>query len=164
MKTIQNDFGQMVCVTGLFILFATACNQSSQTSKGLSNQDRAALQQIADEDSTIVMSRNWDVLVTQYSQNAVRMPPNMPTVEGRQAIRKFLDQYPPITNFSFHLVDLQGDSEFAYMRATYNITFTLPDSSSATDRGKILVVLGKEADGSWLRVADAWNSDIPPAK
>jgi ketosteroid isomerase-like protein len=86
----------------------------------------------------------------------------MPAIEGQQEIRKFLDGYPQITNFGFHLVDLHGDGQLAYMRAKYNITFVVADTTKVSDVGKILVILKKQPDGSWVRVADAWNSDLPP--
>ena len=65
----------------------------------------------------------------------------------------------------FRLLDLQGDGEIAYMRAAWSISLTPPGTSQpVSDSGKILVVLRKQADGSWLRVADAWNSDLAPAR
>ena len=123
-----------------------------------------AFRAFAEKDSAIVMSKKWDELTAEYSTDAVRMPPNMPAVEGRDAIRKFLDSYPPIKNFNFQLVDLQGEGNLAYMRGAYSVTFMISDSSSVSDTGKILVVFKKQPDGSWLRVVDSWNSDLPLAK
>ena len=144
--------------------FATACNQTTKTSSVLTEDDKVALRAFAEKDSAIVMSKKWDELTAEYSTDAVRMPPNTPAVEGRDAIRKFLDTYPPIKNFNFQLVDLQGEGSLAYMRGAYNITFMISDSSSVTDTGKILIVFKKQTNGSWMRVADSWNSDLPPAK
>ena len=62
------------------------------------------------------------------------------------------------------MIDMQGDGSLAYIRANYNISFMVSDSTEVSDTGKILVVLKKQPDGSWMRVADAWNSDLPPAK
>jgi ketosteroid isomerase-like protein len=67
---------------------------------------------------------------------------------------------PPITAFDFRLLDLQGDGEMAYMRAAWSYTLAPPGAAQVTDSGKILIVFRKQADGSWLRVADAWNSNL----
>ena len=72
---------------------------------------------------------------------------------------------PPLEAFAFHLVDLDGDGDVAFMRARFSMTFTPPGATTpVSDSGKILVVLRKQADGAWLRVADAWNSDLSPSK
>ena len=131
---------------------------------GLSDEDQAALRSFAVRDSGFVTSRNWDALAAGYSVDAVRMPPNQPPVEGRDAIRRWLERLPPITSFNFRLVDLQGAGAVAFMRGSYSVTAVPPGVAPVSDSGKILVVFRKQADGSWLRVADAWNSDLPPAK
>ena len=141
-----------------------ACNSTPQLPAGLSDQDQAALRSFAVGDSGLVTSRNWDALAAGYSIDAVRMPPNQPPVEGRDAIRRWLEQLPPITSFNFRLVDLQGAGAVAFMRGSYSITAAPPGVAPVSDSGKILVVFRKQLDGSWLRVADAWNSVLPPAK
>lgn len=150
---------------GLVPFALAACGQQTQGPRGLSNQDKAALQAIADRDTLLVRARDWAALTAEYTENAVRMPPNGPTVQGRDAIRKFLEQTPPLAAFEFHLVDLDGDGDVAFMRANFSMTFTLPGTTKpVSDSGKILVVLLKQADGAWLRVADAWNSNLSPSK
>ena len=129
--------------------------------RGLSAQDVAALRAIADQDAPIVRARDWATLVSEYSEDAVRMPPNGPAVQGPEAIRKMLEQLPPITAFAFRFVDLQGDGEIAYMRAPWSITVAPPGAKPVSDAGKILIVFRKQPGGGWLRVADAWNSDLP---
>lgn len=34
-------------------------------------------------------------------------------------------------------------------------------TDAISDTGKILIVFRKQADGTWRRLADAWNSDLP---
>lgn len=91
----------------------------------LSEQDRAALRAYAARDSALVVSRDWDALAAEYAPDGVRMPPNQPPVQGRDAIRRWLQQMPPISAFSFRLEDLQGSGEHAFMRGTYSITIPL---------------------------------------
>ena len=146
----------------LTLLLVPGCRSNDNSRPGLSPEDRAALQAIADQDSLIIGKHNWDALAAQFEENGVRMPPNQPAVQGRAAIRSWLDQFPPITAFDFHLVDLEGQGGLAFMRGAWRITMKPPGATPAvSDSGKILVVLRKQADGSWRRVADAWNSDLP---
>jgi ketosteroid isomerase-like protein len=143
-------------------LVVVACEQRSQSVGTLTDQDVAALRQIAERDAPIVRARDWTTLAAEYEEDAVRMPPNAPAVQGREAILKMLQQMPPISAFDFRLVDVRGNSELAYMRGTWSITLAPAGARKpASDSGKILVVFHKQPDGSWLRVADAWNSDVP---
>jgi ketosteroid isomerase-like protein len=57
--------------------------------------------------------------------------------------------------------ELKGDGIYAYMRATYDITLSPPGLASISDTGKTLIVFRKQPNGIWLRVADAWNSNLP---
>ena len=83
------------------------------------------------------------------------MPPNAPALEGRAAIRASLDAEPPLSAFSFRMLDLAGDGQLAYMRAAWSVTVAPPDAAAVSDSGKILIVFEKQPDGSWLTVADA---------
>jgi len=127
----------------------------------LSAEDLAALHSYATNDSALVMSRNWDALAAEYAPDAVRMPPNQPLIQGREDIRRWLEQLPPINSFSFRLQDLRGYGELAFMRGVYSITVALPDRTTVSDFGKTLLAFQKQPDGSWLCVADIWNSDLP---
>jgi len=154
----------LVPVAVLFSILAASC-RSTMPPEGLSNEDRVALRLFAEKDASIVLARNWDALAAQYTDDAVRMPPNEPSVQGRAAIRRWLDQFPPINSFTFELADLEGNGDIAFLRGKFTITFTPPGAmATLSDSGKILVVFRKQPDGSWLRVVDAWNSDLPPGK
>ena len=144
-------------------LIFTGCKPNPQALGALTVQDSVALRKIADRDAPVVLARDWNTLAAEYAEDAVRMPPNGPTVEGRDAIRRMLQQTPPISAFTFRLVDLRGEGNFAYMRGAWSITVAPAGAPKpVSDSGKILVVLRKEPNGSWVRVADAWNSDVPP--
>lgn len=126
----------------------------------LSAHDLAELHSYAANDSALVMSRNWDALTAEYAPDAVRMPPNQPSIQGREEIRRWLEQLPPISSFSFRLQDLRGSCELALMRGVYSITFALPDGTTVDDCGKTLLAFQKQPGGSWLCVTDIWNSDL----
>ena len=148
----------------LTALSASGCQPANSARHALSAADSTALRAIAERDAAMVLARDFAAMSSGYTDDAVRMPPHAPALVGRAAILTSLQQMPPITAFAFHLLDLQGDGEIAYMRAAWSYTLQPPGSKAIADSGKILVVLRKQADGAWLRVADAWNSDLAAAK
>jgi len=145
------------------MLIALAACGSPPAVTELSDQDRAALQAIADQDAGLVMARAWDSLAAMYEDGAVRLPPNAPPLEGRSAIRRNFDGIPPLNSFTFRMVSLDGDGQLAYMRGAYTMSLTLP-GAAISDTGKILIVFRKQATGEWRRVADAWNSNLAAAQ
>lgn len=128
----------------------------------LSTEDRTQLQQIADNDAAVVLARDWDALAGRFTEDAIRMPPNAPAIHGRDAIREAVGSMPPLKDFSFRMTSLDGDGSLAYMRGHWAYTLAPPGTDAISDSGKILIVFEKQADGRWLTVADAWNSDLPP--
>jgi ketosteroid isomerase-like protein len=44
---------------------------------------------------------------------------------------------------------------------TYQIAAKTPQGKSQEDRGKLVEVWKKQADGKWKTVADIFNSDLP---
>lgn len=149
---------------GTLALGVAACRPAPAVSPGLSAADSAALRELAERDAAWVRAGAWDTLVALYEENAVRLPPNGPALRGRAANRAWLEQFPPVTAFGFRLVDFDGQGGLAYMHAAWTVTVAPPGAPTLTDSGKILIVFRKQADGRWLRVADAWNSDLPLAR
>ncbi len=143
-------------------LVAGGCSDTSDTDGKLSERDIAQLTDFAIQDAPNLLARDWEGMASEYTEDAFRLPPNAPTLFGREAILASLETLPEFAAFDFQMVDLQGDGQIAYMHATWSASVILPDlEDPITDAGKILIVFRKQHDGIWKRVADAWNSDLP---
>jgi len=100
-----------------------------------------------------------------YTDDAILMPPNHSSVEGKQAIEKYLAEIGSqlqASNFQLSIleVDVQGDTTI--VRGTYSSSFTVPGTDAPMgDRGKTLNVWKRQADGSWKLHRDIWNSNMP---
>ncbi len=104
-------------------------------------------------------------LANLYAEDALVMPPNAPSVNGRPAIKTYFGAMASgvkaggmsIKNGSVTGSDVSGD--MGWISGTY----TLQDSTGATvDSGKYLSVHHRE-NGMWLYVRDTWSSDLPAA-
>ena len=58
------------------------------------------------------------------------------------------------------VAEIEGRGDLAYVRGTYTMTLH-PDGAPepVEDAGKYLEIRRKQSDGSWLYVADMFNSD-----
>lgn len=142
----------------------SACQSAPPPPAGLSDADRVAIQEVADEAVAIMNSPTPDLDAytrTYYSQDAVVLPPNAPVISGEAAIASFLKSFPPITNFEFTLVHIEGTADMAWVQGAYNMTMTPEGSSPINDTGKYIEIWKKQADGGWKVVRDIFNSDLP---
>ena len=126
----------------------------------LSDDDVSAIRRTLDAFPKHFVSRDFDVLAAMYATDAVLMPPNHPAVQGRDAIKQFLGGFPRISQMEVGVAEIEGRGDLAYVRGTYTMTLH-PDGAPepVEDAGKYLEIRRKQSDGSWLYVADMFNSD-----
>lgn len=111
---------------------------------------------------------DFESLAALFTDDAWQMPPNMPPLAGRAAIREFWRGAVQWGKWDFAL-DVQSveiSDPIAVERGKYVLRFTAgagaaPGMSSFVDRGNYLVHWRHERDGKWRIVADAPVSELP---
>lgn len=151
------------CILPLLVALA-ACQTPAPPASTFTAADEAAVRKNLDDYTPLTMAKNWDGIVALYTSDAVRFAPNEPAVQ-HDAMKAWLEKYPPISAFEAPTDHLDGSSNLAVATGHYALTATVPGQKMPTsDKGKWFVILKKQADGSWKRTADGWNSDNPPPK
>jgi uncharacterized protein (TIGR02246 family) len=143
----------------LAVFSLTACQTSGPA--GLSEADRAAIEATSKAFVEGVNAKDWAAVAATYTEDAALMPPNGPSVEGRADIQAFVEAFPPISDFNFEIIEVEGQGDMAYVRGTYTMTITPEGGDPITDTGKYIEIRKKQADGSWLLYLDIFNSDVP---
>jgi uncharacterized protein (TIGR02246 family) len=100
-----------------------------------------------------------------FADDAVSMPDHEPALEGKAAIEKRMQevfaQYSPSISITPGETEVHGD--VAHEHGTYTIELTPKAGGTAMkDNGKYLVILKREADGTWKIHHDIDNSSNPP--
>ncbi len=107
-----------------------------------------------------------DAIMAGWAEDAVMMPPGTPPLEGKAAIRAYVEAGQQLPGFEISwepmTVHVAASGDMAYM-IERNIT-TVHDTlgNPVTTHGKVVTVWRKEADGSWKNVVDMWNEAPPP--
>ena len=145
----------------LFLLaFSTACQTQATTT------DEAALRKLDDEWSKAAGSRDVEKTISYYSDDAVVMPPNIPTLTGKEPIRTLWKSMLGSPDFSggwkATKVEVARSGDLAYVSGSYEFNEKDDSGKPMTDKGKFLEVWKKQADGNWKCVADMFSSDLPP--
>ena len=163
------------CAPVLFALLVTACapaedDQTAATadttraaggSAEFAAADRAAIESASDRWVAAAQAGNWDEVASFYSDDAVIMPPNAETAEGRSAVGELLKTFPPLESINFDQVHIDGCGDLAYVHGEYTMNFRLPDDQTMEDRGKYIEIWERQADGEWRITRDIFNSDMP---
>jgi len=128
----------------------------------LSDADVAALRAGVDSIAAQILAHRDSAAAAHYTENAVFMVPNLPALEGRAAIRTWFAGGPPMSAFTLTVKEVDGSGDVAYVRGAWTLAIPAAGKTPAIeDHGKFLEVRRKQANGSWLMVADIFNSDVP---
>lgn len=150
----------------LAVATVVAC-QPAAAPAGLPDADKAAIQAATDsaEARFNAATKDWNAHVAAYyTEDAVVLAPNMPSVSGRQNIAQFMGSFPAPSNVNFTVDEVEGHGDLAYVKGTFEMDFTPPGATAPVhDKGKYLEVWKKQADGSWKVAHDMFNSDLPMA-
>ena len=129
----------------------------------LTEEDITAIESLGAALDEAALASDWGALAALLTEDAVFMPPNGPAVEGRAAIQEWIESIGLVmTEHTFEFTDVGGQGDVAYGRAMYTEAFTIGGVAPAIeDSGKVLGVLRRQPDNSWLIAAWCWNSDLP---
>lgn len=108
-----------------------------------------------------------DSIADFYAADAVLMPPNMPTITGKEAIRAFfavINTMEPRPTLTIRAENVIGSGARAVERGRWRWENApgakLPPGMPAVDSGKY-IVRWEQQNGKWVMVDDIWNSDLP---
>ncbi len=143
-------------------LTSTACQPPAQEAGPLSAEDVAAIRAGEQAFVQALLAGDWAAAAALHTEDAVRMPPNTTAYRGRAAIEARLAEIDTVTAFATTSVETEGRDGLAYDWVSYSITFLREGMTEPiTNAGKGLVVMRKQADGSWQAHRVIWNSDLP---
>jgi uncharacterized protein (TIGR02246 family) len=133
----------------------------------MNNQERDvnSIRELEHKAREAAKAKDLDRYVSFYADDAVLLWPGAPMVTGHAAIRKFMQVFFSMPDFSFSFetahveVSLAGD--FAYTCGTNKVTLVDLNGKRIKDSGKYLTVYKKQSGGTWKVVADMGNSDLP---
>ena len=151
----------IVFFLGLAILTIGSCTKKVDT-----EADIEAIKSLLEEFDAALNAGDLDGLMSCFTEDAVRMPPNMPALVGKEAIRDMFqsrfEQYTTEVHNTAEEVIVCGD--WVFVRGTHTVTFTLKvGGESIRDNGKSITIWQRQFDGSWKLHRGIYNSDLPPS-
>jgi uncharacterized protein (TIGR02246 family) len=112
-----------------------------------------------------VKAKDANAIAATYSTNAVSMPPNSPPLKGRDAIKKFNEDFVKLPQLTMtgesEDIQFSDDGTMAYATGKYAASWADAKGKTITDEGKYLNVF-KKVGGKWELVVDSFSSNAPP--
>jgi ketosteroid isomerase-like protein len=141
-------------------LMASACG--AQKTQEFTTQDSANIRQRNEEFVEAFNRKEIPKILDIYAENSVFMPPNMPIIRGKDALKNFYTDLlsQGASNLRLGVTDVAGHGPIAYQSGPYELDYTSSSGPQRHDRGKYLFVL-RNMGGTWRLQYTMWNSDLP---
>jgi uncharacterized protein (TIGR02246 family) len=128
-----------------------------------SEADLTAIHQVFEQHREFSFAGDNDADALLYSEDAVRLPPNGPPIEGREAILASMAQFDSVLKFDLEMIEVEGSGDLAYVWNDYKLSVISRGSSEpVSSSGKAILILRRGSDGQWLFHRVIWNSNDPP--
>jgi uncharacterized protein (TIGR02246 family) len=154
------------CALALVSILVTIGCQTA-TPPGAKQDTSAAMAKIGtlrDQYAAAFNSNDAAAVAASYTDDAVMMSSNQPAVEGKAAIQSSYQDMFKRGSFKIAITSLETQvaGDWAYDRGTAMITMTPKAGGKPMEESsKYLVILKKQADGSWKCHRDIDNSNAP---
>jgi len=129
--------------------------------------DAAELRKLDEQWSAAAAKNDLETTLSFYSDDAVVLPGNAPIARDKKAIREiWAGMLAPGTAVSWKVTkaEVAKSGELGYLYGTYELTMKDAKGGPAVqDKGKLVEIWKKQADGSWKCIVDTYNSDLPMA-
>lgn len=127
--------------------------------------DTAAVNAVRDAWIAAYNAGDADAAVGLYAEDAVDMPVGQPNATGRAAIREIIAAQFAAGKATASLAsdEMQLMGDWAYDRGTYSVSIVPTAGGDPINvSGRYLVILRRQADGSWKLVRSIDNSPTAP--
>ena len=149
----------------LWLVFVLVSVQGE--SRKLSAADVAKVRAVSEAYAAAWLRNDPQAVLKIFSDDAVLIPQGGRPVEGIEAIKNFWwpagGPLTTIKSFSVTTDEVGGEGEVAYVRGTYQFSFSYEDKGKTTEltnTGNYMMILRRQPDGSWRVTHRMWG-DLP---
>lgn len=102
-------------------------------------------------------------ILSYWTDDAVVLPPGLPSVVGKPALREYVRASLRIPGFRITWastdVRFSPDGNLAYMFGQNTVTLNGADGEPMTTTGRAVTIWRRDTDGMWRCAVDIWNAE-----
>jgi ketosteroid isomerase-like protein len=153
----------MLCVV-MLCLAPLACETRESVIRPLTETDVAALQVATEQYRDAEAVNDWRAVTMLYTDDAIRMLPRGPTIQGREAILQEFESRPyAVVEYDQRMEEVDGFGDLAFVRGVFSYVVDI-DGELSSGTGKYIAIYRRQSDGSWLIDRDIFNLDRPASR
>ncbi len=126
------------------------------------------LQRDAERAKVASEGREVERILSYWTEDAVVLPPGLPAVVGKTALRLYVEHSVKIPGFRITWastdVTFSPDGQLAYMFSRNAVTIKGPDGAPITTEGRAVTIWRRESDREWRCAVDIWNTEQQQTK
>jgi ketosteroid isomerase-like protein len=107
--------------------------------------------------------RDVERVLSYWTDDAIVLPPGLPPVIGKAALRQYVQTSLQIPGFRISWistdVNFSPDANLAYMFGQNSVSMAGPDGTSIITKGRAVTIWRRESDGEWRCAVDIWNAE-----
>jgi ketosteroid isomerase-like protein len=107
--------------------------------------------------------RDLERVLSYWTEDAVVLPPGLPPVTGKAALRDYVKASMEIPGFRISWtsteVTFSPDRNLAYMFSRNAVTMNDPNGTPTTAKGRAVTIWRRDFDGQWRCAVDIWNAE-----
>lgn len=107
--------------------------------------------------------RDVERILSFWTDDAVVLPPGLPPVVGKDALRQYVEGSMQIPGFRITWeskdATLSPDGQLAYLFSRNAVTMNSTDGTPVTTEGRAVTIWRREPDGEWRCAVDIWNAE-----
>ena len=129
----------------------------------LASERTRLLQRDAEWAAAASEGRDIERILSYWTDDAVVLPPGLPAVVGKAALRQYVQGSMQIPGFRITWasqdVTFSPDGNLAYMFSRNAVTMNAQDGAPTTTEGRAVTIWRREPDGEWRCAVDIWNAE-----
>jgi ketosteroid isomerase-like protein len=142
------------------IIFLSNCVQQKKVDIQAEGE---ILMKLSKDWSDLVKTKDLDLILEGWAEDAVMMAPGMPPLKGKDAIKAYVNEGLNIPGYKIRWepleVHVSDCGDMAYMIERNEIIVNDSLGNPVASYNKTVTVWRKQDDGSWKNVIDMWNAD-----
>ncbi len=140
------------------VLLFVSCERAPEDTAEVRQAIEAINKQFADA----VKRGDAAAVAALYTEDARLLPPNGPTLVGREAIQNFFQSNidAGVSDLQLTILEVGVVRDLAYEIGQYALTIQPEEGEALRDQGKY-VVIWKRENGEWKLDVDIFNSSMP---
>lgn len=108
-------------------------------------------------------ARDIELVLSYWTDDAVVIPPGLPPVAGKSALRQYVEDSLKIPGFRITWTSTDAtfspDGNLAYLLSRNVVHLNAPDGTPTETVGRAVTIWRREPDGQWRCAVDIWNAE-----